>query len=181
MLCTSCGEAVIPPVALPMGESGGGVTGVTGVGVVADMATLKYGLEDVQHETDCAACAKPKDGGNMADTSVINAGVLGKITAVTRLEGDDVRSADPGVSTCDVAWCRNDGTVGVFDWRVVQAGVEEFTEGVPAEQATESGHIEMLSARSVQLPAETFSEPVAFTDFIIAGCRDDHLYCLRWQ
>ena len=33
----------------------------------------------------------------------------------------------------------------------------------------------------VQLPAESFSAPVAFDGRIVLGCRDDHLYCLTWR
>ena len=32
-----------------------------------------------------------------------------------------------------------------------------------------------------QLPAESFSAPVAFDGRIVQGCRDDHLYCLTWH
>ena len=32
-----------------------------------------------------------------------------------------------------------------------------------------------------QLPAESFSAPVAFDGRIVLGCRDDYLYCLAWH
>ena len=32
-----------------------------------------------------------------------------------------------------------------------------------------------------QLPAESFSAPIAFDGRIVLGCRDDHLYCLTWH
>lgn len=31
-----------------------------------------------------------------------------------------------------------------------------------------------------QLPAESFSAPVAFDGRMVLGCRDDHVYCLMW-
>jgi hypothetical protein len=32
---------------------------------------------------------------------------------------------------------------------------------------------------AVQLPGEVFSSPVLAAGFMVLGCRDDHLYCLR--
>jgi hypothetical protein len=34
---------------------------------------------------------------------------------------------------------------------------------------------------TVQMPAATYSAPVAFGQCVVLGCRDDHLYCLAWQ
>lgn len=36
-------------------------------------------------------------------------------------------------------------------------------------------------AAGAQLPAESFSAPVAFDGRIVLGCRDEHLYCLTWH
>ena len=33
----------------------------------------------------------------------------------------------------------------------------------------------------VQMPDAAFSAPVAFEQYVVLGCRDDHLYCIAWQ
>ena len=40
---------------------------------------------------------------------------------------------------------------------------------------------EVGCCRTVQMPAATFSAPVAFGQCILLGCRDDYMYCLTWQ
>jgi acyl-CoA synthetase len=37
----------------------------------------------------------------------------------------------------------------------------------------------VTAATSVQLPGEVFSSPVFVDSWVLLGCRDDHLYCLK--
>ena len=63
-----------------------------------------------------------------------------------------------GVRSSRAASCVSDGTVAVI-------GVEDTRES------------RVLAA--CRLESEVFSAPAAFGPFIVCGCRDDHLYCLR--
>jgi acyl-CoA synthetase len=39
--------------------------------------------------------------------------------------------------------------------------------------------VTVSAAMSAQLPGEVFSSPVFVDSWVLLGCRDDHLYCLK--
>lgn len=186
VLCPSCGKAACPPVPLTAGEPGGGAAAATGVCSVPEMDTLLGRLHALQtgsyHEADSpgqlsVAMPAERDSGSIAQTVGTHAGP----EAVPLRRGG---AALPECGACRVAWCRNDGLVGMLRLPTgSQAGAVPET-GVPvnmAVQRTEGGDAGISDVGAVQMPADTFSAPVAFGPFLVLGCRDDHLYCLRWR
>lgn len=61
-------------------------------------------------------------------------------------------------------------------------GVDLLTEPTTAD-AIDDGSKRMgavLALCGVELPGQVFSSPVFVDDYVLIGCRDDHLYCFRW-
>ena len=48
-------------------------------------------------------------------------------------------------------------------------------------ERTSAEHVDVRCSGAVRLSSETFAAPMAFERLVVLGCRDDHLYCLRWS
>ena len=186
VLCTCCGEALRDPVVLPAGRVDGGALGSTGVGAVLNTCSLQTGLDSLLHKLYRTSNADQgtvgiQGGNGIQSTHRSQNSARSASVAVARLAGEGSGSVDMSAAACDIAWCRNDGTLGVFDLLTVPEGGEEGVTvelRCSAERGYQKGD---LGDRALLLPADSFSAPVAFGRYMILGCRDNHLYCLQWH
>lgn len=86
--------------------------------------------------------------------------------------------------------CCNDGTVAVLQHQHQpqqlgrqQPNAQQSNRAKAAETSRTLHDQAQLSApvvaARVVLPAQVFSSPVTIDDYVMVGCRDDHLYCLH--
>ena len=161
LLCTSCGAKLW-----------------------ADALPFRTPADDVgEGERDAASAAQPQR------TALTGAGPVLEIESLlfaTRAGTDNEVShkhewaASAPRPLNSIVWVSNAGTVGVL--RLPPGGAATASSVASAEQqlsAADSGGMS-ANVRLVQMPADSFSAPVAFNKFAVLGCRDDHLYCLEW-
>ena len=184
MLCPRCGYAAGPAVTLAAAVPSG-TAGACGVAAVPDMGFISEQLHALQTggrreaftQRQPPAVGKPVS--NVCSTHAVGAGADPIAAQYDRSE-----VVLPESKARNLAWCRNDGLVGVLRLPTSNAGGAGFdTRSQNNESAHHSeGHgVGIIDVEAVvQMHAQTFSAPVAFGHFIVMGCRDDHLYCLHW-
>lgn len=83
------------------------------------------------------------------------------------------------VSRCLLAWTAGTGSCGIADFEGLQCDCIHHHSH--PTNATPDSAISANAVRVVvsgQLPSASFSTPIVFGSRFLAGCRDDHLYCL---
>jgi hypothetical protein len=94
-----------------------------------------------------------------------------------------IRSSSKSVK-CEgkVVLCSTDGNVHLMQQQQKQQeAADEPNELRAASQGELNGVGSENSAvaQSVRLPGEVFSSPVCLGPWVVLGCRDDYLYCLK--
>ena len=178
VLCCSCGEAAWAAVTLMSGETGSGTSAATGA--VADMDHILGRLHALWTGSGQLVAGAPGKGSaevRLGDSDAGAASGLASAEAALPAQAGATLSEDRPIS---VVWCRNDGIVGVLQCPTGRQGVADHDDRLMTKlcgQQSGGG----WGVKAVQMPADTFSAPVAFGPFVVLGCRDDYLYCLSSQ
>jgi hypothetical protein len=119
----------------------------------------------------------------LADSSA-EAGPAQEAAAAEEERACSVRKFAPQVEVQQqghVVVCSSDGALDVLHVHAAagsEADVQQLDSGGGAEGVVGVPQAVTAAAQTV-LPGELYSSPVFVNDWLVLGCRDDHLHCLK--